>query len=391
MDKLRIRAYNVGFGDAILISVPDRTIESKRKLRHILIDVGSVKDDDGGPYFEPVIRDVLEVLGGEPLDLYVMTHEHMDHVKGLYCAAKKQQPPLELKVDCVWLTASSAPCYYLGHPEARKKRLEMEKTFQAIERFTKSLRATDEVIPTGIDALLFSNNPHSTKQCVDYLRKLAIKRKTYIYRGCNLTGTHPFLEATFNIWAPEENTVDYYNRFRPMILGVSTSGESRNLPMLNRPKPPRGVAPEDFDRLVESRRHGYVDNLLTIDAAANNTSIVFCLNWRGWKLLFSGDAEKRSWKTMEKHKLLEPVHFFKISHHGSSNGIPSPGLLDVLFRKKQNENRELKALISTYPGIYNNVPDKNTMRMLTERGVKIHYVHEESQPGGYIDIDFPAM
>lgn len=41
MDKLRVRAYNVRFGDAILVSVPDKTSAGAKKTRHILIDVGN--------------------------------------------------------------------------------------------------------------------------------------------------------------------------------------------------------------------------------------------------------------------------------------------------------------------------------------------------------------
>ena len=42
MDKLIVRAYNVGFGDAFLISFPDQVPGGETETRHILIDVGSV-------------------------------------------------------------------------------------------------------------------------------------------------------------------------------------------------------------------------------------------------------------------------------------------------------------------------------------------------------------
>src|SRR5262249_40857806 len=84
-DRLRIRMYNVLFGDAILV-----TITEGGESRHILIDVGNVTGKGGDvDVFEPVVRDVLGELGDRPLDLYVMTHEHMDHVKGLLYANDK--------------------------------------------------------------------------------------------------------------------------------------------------------------------------------------------------------------------------------------------------------------------------------------------------------------
>ena len=49
MDTLRVRAYNVRFGDAILVTVPDRDpATDKTTTRHILIDVGNVLSKEGG-------------------------------------------------------------------------------------------------------------------------------------------------------------------------------------------------------------------------------------------------------------------------------------------------------------------------------------------------------
>ncbi len=77
-DMLHIRTYNVRFGDAILISVPDRDpATNKMTTRHILIDVGNVLNKEGGEdtVFKPVVDDVIREFDGRPLDLYVMTHE----------------------------------------------------------------------------------------------------------------------------------------------------------------------------------------------------------------------------------------------------------------------------------------------------------------------------
>ena len=43
-DKLRVRLYNIRFGDAVLVTVPDNGT-----TRHILIDVGNVLVGEGGP------------------------------------------------------------------------------------------------------------------------------------------------------------------------------------------------------------------------------------------------------------------------------------------------------------------------------------------------------
>jgi len=381
MDKLRVRVYNVRFGDAILVSVPDADEQGNTEMRHILIDVGNVVSGQGGKdaLFEPVIRNVLEVLDGRPLDLYVMTHEHMDHVQGLFYASTKLG--LDVPVRYAWLTASAAEDYYDHYPQAKKRRMQLEETYFAIERF---LQAVPERETGWIRALMLNNNPRSTKQCVGYLRGLADEdNTTYVYRGCDLTGRHPFQEAEFEILAPEEDTAEYYGHFQPMALGVTQGRGARAKPRVIPPLPPAGVDAGAFYNLVEYRRRGYSDNLLAIDKARNNTSVVFKLTWRGWKLLFAGDAEERSWKTMNKHNVLSPVDFLKVSHHGSHNGTPDDELLDMILPL---DGRERMAAVSAFPGTYNNVPNDETLERLESRA-DLRDV-EGLPDGAFIDIFF---
>src|SRR5262249_53086675 len=132
MSKLRVRVYNVLFGDAILVSVPDKN-GSKTEIRHILIDVGNVLAGSGGDeVFEPISRNIKKELGNRPLDLYVMTHEHLDHVKGLLYASKNLG--LNLNVDYAWLTASAAEDYYDRYPKAQKKRALFSLMYERIEK-----------------------------------------------------------------------------------------------------------------------------------------------------------------------------------------------------------------------------------------------------------------
>ena len=121
MEKLRVRVYNVLFGDAILVSFPDRDAGGTVMTRHILIDVGNVpasKEGGEDAVFQPVLEDVLQELDGQPLDLYVMTHEHLDHVQGLPCAERKfytagdDDLKQQLQTRYAWLSASAEENYY---------------------------------------------------------------------------------------------------------------------------------------------------------------------------------------------------------------------------------------------------------------------------------------
>ena len=60
MAALRVRVYNVRFGDAVLVSVPDRDGDRTTK-RHILVDFGNVLGSHGGAdeVFRPVLEDIL--------------------------------------------------------------------------------------------------------------------------------------------------------------------------------------------------------------------------------------------------------------------------------------------------------------------------------------------
>lgn len=295
-DTLCIRAYNVLFGDAVLVAVPEK-VGRKKLTRHILIDVGNILGGHGGDdsVFEPVLEDVLAILDGRTLDLYVMTHEHMDHVQGLYYASKHFG--LNLNVDYAWLTASSHPEYYDRFPEARKQRDILRAAYLGIERF---LSAAPDLATPIVKNMLLNNDYRSTAVCVDHLRMLA-RRTSYIYRGHELKGTHPFREAKLEVWGPELDTTAYYGRLRPLAMGTAGADGTRAKPRLIDHVPPRGVDAGAFFDLIEARRSGYGEALLEIDRAANNTSIVFTLEWRGWTLLFPGDAEHRSWKTIKKH------------------------------------------------------------------------------------------
>ena len=383
MHSLRVRGFNVRFGDAILVSVPDLGPDGVTTVRHILIDTGNVLAGPGGvdAVFGPVLENILAELGDKPLDLYVMTHEHLDHVQGLLWASEKQG--LNLKATHAWLTASAASDYYETHPEAHEKRLELEDTYRKIALYFK----TTAVEPSpNARALMLNNNPRSTRDCVEFLRGFG-ETTTYVFRGVDLAGRHPFQELRFEIWGPEEDTSIYYGLFRPMSLGL-TEQESVAEARVGSPIPPPGVDAGAFYNLVNRRRYRLFDNILAIDKAANNTSVVFVLEWRGWRLLFPGDAEHRAWKEMNKQGFLNPVHFIKVGHHGSWNGTPQLDLLDKVLPQNAHDGRTRRALVSTHEGTYLEVPSAETLEELRHRCEEVIPIGEP-EDALFVDIHFP--
>jgi hypothetical protein len=366
--ELVVRVFNVGFGDATLVSVPEGS-GANTVTRHVLFDLGNSLADEGSDNapFEVVLDAIDEILGGEPLDLYVMTHEHMDHVQGpLYL---KQKRPPGLAARHVWMTASAeGDAYYGRFPSAEKERSLAVDRFAALKGIAQLLAADDELIKTmlwnngGLESLGLSSGV--TADCVDAIRGLADEGPHYMFHGADLEGTHPFEDAQLSIWGPEEDTSIYYGRFRPLAFNAEdVESGTRNALV----RPPPGVDAGAFYDLVERRENGWVESLLAIDRAANNTSLVVALEWEGWRLLFPGDAERRAWKEMDKRSLLQPVHFLKVSHHGSENGTPIVDLLEKVMPAAAPDGRPRFAAISTHHDAYSGVPDDATRDLLAER------------------------
>ncbi|MFA6965250.1 hypothetical protein [Bosea sp. (in: a-proteobacteria)] len=380
-----MRVYNVRFGDAILLTVPDEDEHGAAKNLHVLIDIGNALAREGGrdDVFEPIFKDILAILGDEPLDLYIMTHEHMDHVQGLMYGKARLQ--LSLKAKEVWMTASSAPDYYDRFENAKKQKLTMLALYDDVARFFAARPAAPP--PPAIEALLALNNPQASRDCVDHIAAIGPRAPLYIHREAALHGRNPFRRAHVRLLAPEEDTSVYYGRLAPHTLGP-LDPETTDVGMAaGELAPPAGVSAADFANLIRFRSHGMSSNLLQIDKAANNTSVVLELEWQGWVLLLPGDAEEKSWEIMERKGLLRPAHFLKVSHHGSINGSPAQ-LYNKVLPEEAPDGRSRTAVVSTFDGSYPGVPDTATLAALGNRATL--YDTRNLPPGGYFDFEFGA-
>ncbi len=370
MTELVVRVYDVRFGDAVLVTIPDEA-NGQPVNRTILFDFGNALGTDGGQddVLGPVMDDIIVRLGGKALDLYVMTHEHLDHVQGLFHAADALKKTI--KVNQAWLTGSAAPGYYKTHEQARKQKI---AALAAYDQTVSRLAATASASP-AVNVLLANNDSKKTSKCIDYLRqKLTDPGNVhYVDRTTDLANLQPATSATITLWAPEEDTADYYGRFKPMAAGLRI-GDTFDFDDLDGlkvkeeelPRPPAGVDAGAFYNLLDVR-HDASTTLLQIDQAANNTSIVLFLEWKGWKLLFTGDVETRGWKTMDRLGLVQPVDFIKVSHHGSHNGMPPDDILDKVLPLPAPGAKRPRAAVSTYPKTYKGVPDKKVSNELRKR------------------------
>jgi hypothetical protein len=296
VSDLVVRVYNVRFGDAALVTIPE-TAGGHAVTRNILFDFGNALGTAGGAddVFAPVIDDLIARLAGKPLDLYVMTHEHLDHVQGLIHAAQKLNK--RIKVKQAWLTGSAQPDYYDTHEDARKQKIAALTAYQVGR---SRLQTTPNRSPF-VDILLANNDTSKTSACVDFLRTELTQPGDvhYVDRTSDLSGLQPSTSAQITLWAPEENTADYYGAFKPLAAALRIGRDSRvedvdsdaaPVALSDLPRPPSGVDAGVFYNLLDVRHENAASTLLSIDRASNNTSIVLLLEWKGWKLLFTGDA-----------------------------------------------------------------------------------------------------
>jgi len=84
---------------------------------------------------------------------------------------------------------------------------------------------------------------------------------------------------------------------------------------------------------------------------------------------------------------IEPV---SIPVGPETNFQPAPELLDKILPIDADDDKPRHALVSTSEGTYHNVPDDDTLNLLRSRCDRLHEIHKEAPPGGYIDIEFKA-
>lgn len=386
--QIQVRAYVVGFGDCILLTLPDG-----KASRHVLIDFGRAPNDaDSLQRFPAIARDIEARTNGH-LDLIVVTHEHLDHLEGFY---REREIFSRMDIDDVWMGLPSHPDYYKNYPKAKlQKRIR-----DAVGQFEGMARHKGLVLHPAFRSLLANNL--ANKDRVDYLRTLGKNSATYLARGRKATAaTRWSKNVRVRVLAPEEDTSIYYGKstrskalltrlaHEPGVSGVTTSeGFNWNFPDINRSREtsPPGLSASDYERLRREIREGGVEAARFIDHAQNNTSLALLFEVGGKRLLLPGDAELESWEHIAKHCKadLKPVDFLKVAHHGSHNGTPTD-LLDTLL--PTSRAKKAKVLVSTKRNVYgtkNPVPDASLIAELRRRCSQL--VTTDGVTGTHVDV-----
>lgn len=326
--SVSVRMYNVGFGDAFLVTVP-----SPERTCRILFDCGSIAAAPGRTMQDVVrrvISDATDPDGVARIDVVVATHRHRDHVSGFALPAWR-----DVSVREVWMPWTEDP----ADPAAREIRDTQSKLAAALDaRLTALAGAADP------DARLLVDNALSNEAAMKALHSgfegRAQRRFLPTVDRSQATFTTAALPGvTVHVLGPARDKEvirdmtpprgEAYLRLRAAPLDPATGRPKAPFgKRLETDAPPPGVVfdAEERRKLREAAAFADLDAAVALDQAVNGTSLMIVLEIAGTHLLFPGDAQWGTWAAAMKDPtwadLLRSVRFYKVGHHGSENATP---------------------------------------------------------------------
>ncbi|MCV9945131.1 hypothetical protein [Rhizobium sp. BT-175] len=367
--SIRIRMYNVGFGDCFLVFLP-----SDQGERKVLIDCGSIKKKRHSidKISTQLISEIIDSDGVPRVDILILSHRHKDHLSGF-----DEARWAAVEVGEVWMPWIESPT----DPEARQITREQVRAATALRRAAFAFNNSESLLEIANNAL-------------DGASELEVVRSG-------------FAKKVTPRYLPEgRDTVEKIST--PLLPGIEifALGPPRNRDALNQPDPPTeqtllsgflvvpdGTNPEkrfqpfgpdwvlDSPEIIvdqeELRQAASMIDMYElaaaeIDADINNTSLILIFRVGDHYLLFPGDAQWGPWQLLLADEgaveLLKKVSFVKISHHASHNGSPKTLMRDVLG-KENHFGGALHAMISVTPrGGWPGIPHHPILQFLNDNG-----------------------
>jgi hypothetical protein len=357
--SLTIRAYNVLFGDCLLVSWDEADGE-----HHAWIDFGNFHNDPNA-VFTSVYDNVLQRTNGK-LDLVVITHRHMDHLEGFY--SLRDRFAADFKIDRIWY-AHVTPS--------------LDNQFQIAGQAIRELAPRKAWMGDGILGRIYRNNFGAQALTIidrmnSVLNTLRYTSAHPVHRESNMAHIMPdgLDRLKIEILAPEQDSSIYLEPlhdalgFRPHLdayfKGATSGTQPSNVeddyvrPMAQKAIDSPLMQLADFARLRRKLRTGGLNILAAADKTRNNTSVVLALTYRGKRLLLTGDAEEKSWQIMRQKGLDLSSRLIKVAHHGSINASPCWSYRAVLTRRRKSN----AVIVSTEPTRYtgkNEVPKEEVL------------------------------
>lgn len=388
--QLKLRVYQVGFGDCFLLTF-NYPAQADRPAfaRHVLIDLGSGKAPKafGAGLLNRVADDIKKECGGK-LHVIIATHRHRDHINGFATQANGKGPGDVIR--------SCQPNVVLQpwteDPAAKADARTPTRTLAPEHAFIRGLTAMHEFAAGALaeaarlrgaigkkrqERLAFLGETGlADLSAVQNLMKMGRKHQ-YLYFGCDagldaiLPGveTHVLGPPTLaqSVEIAKERREDEAEFWRLLgltgtqFLSPGKSPFARAAVQRTFPPYARWIIP----RLQAVRGGELMELVRILDSAMNNTSLILAFETGGKIFLFPGDAQIEDWsyaleqaaKKPSLRRLLQEAVLYKVGHHGSRNATPRSGLWRMFkHRGAKGSRQRLQTILSTMAGPYSEVP-----------------------------------
>jgi len=371
----RVRAYQVGFGDCLLL-----TFEYPSSKRHVLIDFGSVRLPKHAPKDQmmKIAQDIQKICGSDGLTAVVETHRHRDHISG-FSTDKKNDPgkiiaglkPMlvlhpwtedpKAKTDAQTATATG------NDTQAFVGRLDAMQAFSAAA-YAEYQQLQARNCPGLAAELGFAGENNLPNDSAVRNLMSMVPDKKHEYLNCGMKTSLASLLPGVKVWVLGPPTLKQSkaiqkessaNKDEFWQLQKSTGNFDRSQ-HFGADSELKGRPPESsrwFLRRADKLRADQMLGLVRIlDKAINNTSLILLFEIGDKRFLFPGDAQWENWSYAlsrpELKALLTNVELYKVGHHGSRNATPKTMWTAVKGGGKLN------TIVSTLPGVFGNEKSK---------------------------------
>ena len=344
LKQLRIRMYNVGFGDCILLLF---TFDDGE--RTMLVDCGAHPSGVANP-MPNITKDLVATVtrnGTARIDIVVASHRHFDHISGFDMKIWE-----DVQVGEVWMPWTEER----GVPAADKLRRSQNRVAAML-----SARFPSNATPMGWLAMNSLSNRGAEDTLLSGFAGKPARRYLPAFQRADRSFTTPLLPGLkVHALGPSHDakiiaTLDPpKGKYFPLPPKDDAAGPAA-VPggrvterQVNRIFPDRyRLSPTEYNasypRLadhadIEEVRHraeaDFLGTAAALEDAINGTSLVLAVEIGDRCLLLGGDAEWGPWSEIledpEWAELLKRTLVYKVSHHGSYNGTPKPFVDDVL-------------------------------------------------------------